>query len=80
MPGEWDHQHARNWKWLRLADLVLVAALTVLGMSVLELPGAGATGVFLVVTAVVALLSATIIEPATTRAAFGPASRSGRAD
>ena len=78
MPGEWDHQHARNWKWLRAADLMLVAALTVSGIAVLE--GAPATGVFLVITAMVALLSATIIEPATTRAAFGPQSRSGRAD
>ena len=80
MPGEWDHQHARNWKWLRAADLALVAALTVSGIAVLNLPGASANGVVLVILAVVALLSATIIEPATTRAAFGPQSRSARAD
>jgi hypothetical protein len=79
MPEEWAHQHARNWKWLRTADLAFVAAVVTAGVLVLFLldrPSVGldtrsVTAVTLVTGGVLALLSATIIEPATTRAAFG---------
>ncbi len=69
MPEEWAHQHARNWKWLRTADLAFVAAAVAAGLLVLNRNPI--LGVVLVTLGVLALLSATIIEPATTRAAFG---------
>ena len=78
MPGEWAVQHARSWAWLRLADLLLAA--TAVAIGVLALEREPALAMVLVVGGVVALLSATIIEPATTRAAFGPRSQSGRGD
>jgi len=69
LPGEWARQHARNWVWLRVADILLVVALASLGLSVLQTDNVVAA-VALVICAVIALVSATIIEPATTRAAF----------
>ena len=76
MPEEWAHQHARNWKWLRVADLAFVAGVGTAGLLLMDLRSQAltshsATAVLLVTGAVLALLSATIIEPATTRAAFG---------
>ena len=69
LPGEWARQHARTWIWLRVADVLLVAALTALGLSVLQ--KSAEIAVALVICAVITLVSATIIEPATMRAAFG---------
>ena len=74
LPGEWAHQYARSWTWLRAADTLLAVTLVVTGLVVLERQPPIA--VALVAGGVLALLSATIIEPATTRAAFG----NGRAD
>ncbi len=78
MPHAWDDQHARTWKWLRAADVLLVLALIAIGIVVLQ--GNKYTASALIIAGVLALVSATVIEPATTRAAFGPSSRNDRAD
>jgi len=68
LPDEWRAQRTQSHPWLRLAEIVLVAVLAGAGFRVLEdQPALGAT---LVSAAVVVLLSFTVIEPATTRAAF----------
>jgi hypothetical protein len=69
LPGEWARQHASSWVWLRVADILLVVSLAALGLSVLQTDNVVAA-VTLVICAVITLVSATIIEPATTRAAF----------
>ncbi len=68
LPDEWRAQRTQSHPWLRLAEIALVAVLAGAGFWVLESqPALGAT---LVSAAVVVLLSFTLIEPATTRAAF----------
>jgi len=76
MPDEWAHQHARNWLWLRIADVGFVGAVAAAGFGAIWI-GYTFLGVALVSASVLALLFATIIEPATTRAAFGQGRRNG---
>jgi hypothetical protein len=70
LPDEWRAQRTQSHPWLRLAEISLVAVLAGAGFGVLE--GNPALGATLVSAAVVVLLSFTLIEPATTRAAFRP--------
>jgi hypothetical protein len=78
MPAELARQHARSRLGLRLADLAFVAALGTTGLSVFTPHNVMAA--ILVGAAMLVLLGATIIEPATTRAAFGPPPKSAPAD
>ena len=75
MPAEFAHQHRSNWKWVRGADLLLVAAVEASGIAILTSEPAvslhSAVAVLLITCGVLALLSSAVIEPATTRAAFG---------
>jgi hypothetical protein len=74
-PAEWPEQRRGLGGWLRLADLVFVAILAITGLSAASTaPG---TMALMVASAVAVLLSALVIEPATTRAAFGDESTSG---
>jgi serine/threonine protein kinase len=66
--SEWRAQRERSARWIRLADVGFVAVLIASAGFVLELHGDIA--ILLVGVAVAVLLSATVIEPATTRAAF----------
>jgi hypothetical protein len=68
-PAEWAGQRRSLSGWLRLADLVFVGILAITGLSAAS--SAPGTMAFLVASAVAVLLSAVMIEPATTRAAFG---------
>jgi serine/threonine-protein kinase len=68
MPEEWQAQREHSRRWLRTSEVTLVTVLAVAGLWVVE---ASATiGGILVCAAVAVLLSFTVIEPATTRAAF----------
>jgi serine/threonine protein kinase len=67
--SEWRTQRERSARWIRVADVGFVAVLVTCAGFVLELHGDVA--ILLVGVAVAVLLSATVIEPATTRAAFG---------
>ena len=78
MPAEWAHQHASSRRWVRVADFAFVAALATAGLLVFSPHNVMAA--ILVGAAMLVLLGATIIEPATTRAAFGPQPRSAAAD
>jgi len=75
MPAEFAHQHRSNWKWVRSADVLLVAAVEASGIAILTAEPAvsphSAVAVLLITCGVLALLSSAVIEPATTRAAFG---------
>jgi serine/threonine protein kinase len=75
MPAEFAHQYQSNWKWVRGADLLLVAAVEASGVAILRVDSAvsphSALAVTLIVGGVLALLGSFVIEPATTRAAFG---------
>jgi len=68
-PAEWPEQRRGLGGWVRIADLVFVAILAITGLSAAS--AAPGTMAFLVASAVAVLLSALVIEPATTRAAFG---------
>ena len=68
LPTEWDRQHSRSWAWLRVADLLFVASLAACG--VILLGGHSVLGVILIASSVGVLIGATIIEPASTRAAL----------
>ena len=70
MPAVWAHQHARSRLGLRLADFAFVVALATAGLAVFS--DYRILAAMLVGAAMLVLLGATIIEPATTRAAFGP--------
>ncbi len=68
LPDEWRAQRARSHPWLRTAEWALVTALVVGGGWIVEArPAIGAT---LLSASVAVALSLTVIEPATTRAAF----------
>jgi serine/threonine protein kinase len=67
-PSEWARQHANATGWIRLADAAFVAALLAGGLAVVEADGTLAA--VLVGAGVGVLVSFTVIEPATTRAAF----------
>jgi serine/threonine protein kinase len=68
-PSEWRAQRERSALWIKLADVGFVAVLVACAAFALELHGD--VSILLVGVAVAVLLSATVIEPATTRAAFG---------
>lgn len=72
LPAEWAAQYARSRRWLRLADLSYVVVLEAAGLAVFGEHQVLAA--VLVGAGVLAWLSAAIIEPATTRAAFPQAS------
>jgi serine/threonine protein kinase len=67
-PSEWRRQRAESAAWLRGADLLFVAVLAVAGFAALD--AAQTPAIVLIVAAVAVLVSSTIVEPATTRAAF----------
>jgi serine/threonine protein kinase len=66
--SEWRTQRERSAGWIRLADVGFVAVLV--GCAGFVLESHGDVAILLVGVAVAVLLSATVIEPATTRAAF----------
>lgn len=67
-PSEWRRQRAESARWLRAADLLLVAVLAIAGVAALD--AAQTLAILLIAAAVATLVSSTIVEPATTRAAF----------
>ncbi len=68
LPQELSRQRAHARPWLRVADTVFVVVLALSGARTLDT--APELGVFLIASAVVVLLIATVVEPATTRAAL----------
>jgi serine/threonine protein kinase len=68
-PAEWAVQHRQARRWIRAADLTFVAVLGSLGLLVAD-PEPQIAGLLTAAAAAV-LVSSAIIEPATTRAAFG---------
>ena len=84
MPDQWAHQHASSRRWIRVSDLAYVVALATGGLSVFTSDkfsgddlAVNTLAAILVGAAMLVLLGATIIEPATTRAAFGPPQSAG---
>jgi hypothetical protein len=69
-PAEWPAQHAHAGAWIRAADVVFTLALAGGGFLAL-LSNAAGLGVLLLAAAAAVLVSFAVIEPATTRAAFG---------
>jgi predicted Ser/Thr protein kinase len=67
-PSAWVRQHAESRSWLRAADLLFVLVLATAGF--LALDSHKELAILLIASAVAALVSAAIIEPATTRAAL----------
>jgi predicted Ser/Thr protein kinase len=67
-PAEWPRQRDESAPWLRAADWLFVVVLAAAGFMALETEKTLA--ILLIVAAVALLVSAMIIEPATTRAAF----------
>ena len=67
-PAEWPRQRAYSGRWIRLAEILLVVALVAAGIGVRDTHDSAAA-VF-IGSAIAVLLAFTIIEPATTRAAF----------
>jgi hypothetical protein len=76
-PSEWPAQRRRSSPWLRVADAIRSIVLFSAGASV-SITTSVAPGAFLVAAGVALLLSFTVIEPATTRAAFGVEPTTGR--
>ena len=74
MPAQWAHQHQTSRRWLRVSDIAFVMALATAGLCVFSGPSLleKSLAAILIGGAMLVLLGATIIEPATTRAAFGP--------
>jgi hypothetical protein len=69
-PAEWPAQHAHAGAWIRAADVVFTLALAGGGVLALVSEAEG-LGVLLLAAAAAVLVSFVVIEPATTRAAFG---------
>lgn len=69
MPAEWTLQRGRTRGWIRAADFALMSA-QVLG-AVAMLTDHRSLAILLLAAAVTEFLAATVIEPATARAAFG---------
>jgi serine/threonine protein kinase len=67
-PHEWAAQRGRASGWIHLADLCFVGLLGLTGIALLEEHDIAAS--LVIAVGIAALLAATIIEPATTRAAF----------
>ena len=68
-PAEWAIQRAHSARWIIAADLIFVGTLAVAAAAIFEEHAAMAA--LLIGAAVAVLVSSAIIEPATTRAAFG---------
>jgi hypothetical protein len=75
LPGEWQAQRDRSLPWTRVADGLLVAVLVTAALAAPD--DRFDLAALLVAAAVAVLISFTIIEPATTRVAFGRAEGSG---
>ena len=78
LPDQFERQHRTSIRWVRAADLLLVAAAVAqaIGLLVHNTDPASVSGktidaAILIVAAVIVLIASTVIEPATTRAAFG---------
>jgi hypothetical protein len=69
LPAEWKRQHRATLPWLRLADSGMVAACLISGAMTAD--SNPALAAILLCASVAILLSFTLIETATTRAAFG---------
>lgn len=69
IPTEWSRQYRRAMPWLRLSDGIAVLGFFFTGAVIVETREV--LGLVLICAAVVAGLSFAVIEPATTRAAFG---------
>jgi hypothetical protein len=69
-PAEWPAQHAHAGAWIRAADVAFTLALAGGGVLALVSEAEG-LGVLLLAAAAAVLVSFVVIEPATTRAAFG---------
>ncbi len=69
LPTEFARQRAHARPWLRVSDLAVVGVLAAAGARLL--PARATVGVLLIAAAVNVLLAATVIEPATSRAALG---------
>ncbi|MEO7191099.1 MAG: serine/threonine-protein kinase [Vicinamibacterales bacterium] len=67
-PGQWSRQHSRARTWIRTADAVLTVTLLIVGL--LAVRADAGSGVLLVAAAAAVAVSAVVIEPATTNAAF----------
>jgi predicted Ser/Thr protein kinase len=69
--SEWltDHEHAR--RWIRIADIAFAGTLFIAGIALPGLTTSTELGLVLIASAVAVTLAFTIIEPATSRAAFG---------
>jgi serine/threonine protein kinase len=67
-PAEWAAQRNRTSGWIRLADSLFVALLGMAGLAILS--DHQGTGSFFIAVAVATLIAFTVVEPATTRAAF----------
>jgi eukaryotic-like serine/threonine-protein kinase len=65
---QWHEQHQRSRRWIRAADIVFTSVLAAAGVAAIR---AEAPAVFLVAAAASVAVSFSVIEPATTRAAFG---------
>ena len=70
-PSEWRLQHRRTGFWIRLADFVFVGVQ--LATAALGFSAHRHVALLLIASAAASFLAATVIEPATTRAAFGDA-------
>lgn len=69
LPSEFARQRAHARLWLRVSDAAVVGVLATAGARLL--PSRATVGVVLIAAATVILLAATVIEPATSRAALG---------
>ena len=69
-PPAWRRQQGESRLWLRAADVLFVLVLAIAGFLALE--SHKGLAILLIAAAVAALVSAMIIEPATTRAALEP--------
>jgi hypothetical protein len=65
----WREERARSAPWIRAGDVLFVGALAVVGVLALLVPKSW--GILLVAAAAAVLVSFAVIEPATTREAFG---------
>jgi hypothetical protein len=72
-PTEWEEQRLRVSPWIRGLDFAVAALVALAGAPLL--PSYGELSALLLASAIGLLISALVIEPATTRAAFG-----GRSD
>lgn len=67
-PTGWNAQYSRSWRWLRVCDVGYAATMIALALTIDSSHNVWET--ILVAGGVLVLVSALLIEPATTRAAF----------